>query len=69
MYIPTLLNSLVMGAICLGVTRSLPENEYTLQLVIGITVGALYYIVSNWIFNKATVKELLQLLNKPKNKS
>lgn len=69
MYIPTLLNSLVMGAICLGVTKFLPEKEYTLQLVLGLSVGALYYIVSNWIFNKATVKELLQLLNKPKNKS
>ena len=69
MYIPTLLNSLVMGAICMGVTKLLPEKEYALQLVLGISAGAIYYIASNCIFNRATVKELLELLNKKKNKS
>lgn len=69
MYIPTLLNSLVMGAICIGVTKLLPEQEYALQLALGITAGAVYYIASNCIFNRATVKELLELLNKKKNKS
>jgi O-antigen/teichoic acid export membrane protein len=69
MYIPTLLNSLVMGAICMGVTRILPEQEYTLQLVLGIAAGAIYYIASNCIFNRKTVKELLELLSKKKNKS
>lgn len=69
MYIPTLLNSLVMGAICIGVTRALPEQEYSLQLGLGFAVGAIYYIASNCIFNKKTVKELLELLSKKKNKS
>ena len=69
MYIPTLLNSLVMGAICMGVTKLLPEHEYTLQLVLGIAAGAIYYVASNCIFNRETVKELLELLNKKKNKS
>ncbi len=68
MYIPTLLNSLVMGAICIGVTKLLPEQEYTLQLALGIVTGAIYYIASNCIFNRATVKELLDLVSK-KNKS
>lgn len=68
MYIPTLLNSLVMGAICIAVTKILPEKEYTLQLALGIITGAIYYIASNWIFNRETVNELLSLLNKKKNK-
>lgn len=68
MYIPTLLNSLVMGAICISVTKLLPEQEYALQLALGIVTGAIYYIASNCIFNRATVKELLDLVSK-KNKS
>ena len=69
MYIPTLLNSLVMGAICIGVTNLLPEKEYAIQLILGVAVGATYYWASNWIFNRAIVKELLELINKPENKS
>lgn len=69
MYIPTLLNSLVMGAICTGVTNLLPEKEYAIQLILGVAVGATYYLASNWIFNRAIVKELLELINKPENKS
>lgn len=69
MYIPTLLNSLVMGAICISIIHSLPEQEYAFQLALGITAGIIYYAVSNWIFNKNVVKEMLELLNKKKNKS
>jgi hypothetical protein len=58
-----------MGAICIGVTKLLPEKEYALQLVLGIAAGAVYYIASNCIFNRETVKELLELLNRKKNKS
>ena len=57
-----------MGAICIGVTKLLPEQEYALQLALGIVTGAIYYIASNCIFNRATVKELLDLVSK-KNKS
>lgn len=67
MYIPTLLNSLVMGAICMSVTNLLPEKDYALQLGAGIAVGAIYYAASNWIFNRNTVKELLKLLNRKQN--
>jgi hypothetical protein len=67
MYIPTLLNSLAMGAICLGITQMLPEQDYALQLCLGFAVGAIYYIASNCIFNRETVKELLELLNKKKS--
>ncbi len=68
MYIPTLLNSLVMGAICLGVTQLLPETQYALQLAVGFLAGIAYYGLSNWIFNRETVKELLDLVNRKKNK-
>ena len=64
MYIPTLLNSLVMGAICLGVTKLLPEKDYALQLILGFVAGVTYYAISNWIFNKETVKELQDLLKR-----
>lgn len=67
MYIPTLLNSLAMGGICLGITQMLPEQEHALQLGLGFAVGAIYYIASNCIFNRKTVKELLELLNKKKS--
>lgn len=67
LYIPTLLNSLVMGAICIGVTKILPEKEYALQLGAGIAAGVIYYAASNWIFNRNTVKELLNLLNRKQN--
>lgn len=68
MYIPTLLNALIMGAICMGVTRLLPEKQYALQLGLGFAAGVAYYAASNWIFNRETVKELLDLLNRKKNK-
>lgn len=58
-----------MGAICIGVTNLLPEKEYAIQLILGVAVGATYYLASNWIFNRAIVKELLELINKPENKS
>lgn len=67
MYIPTLLNSLVMGAICMSVTKLLPEKAYALQLILGIVAGIVYYGASNWIFNRETVKELLELLNRKKD--
>lgn len=66
MYIPTLLNSLIMGAISLGVTKTLPEKNYLLQLILGITAGAAYYAVSNWFFNRKTVEELLEFLHRKK---
>lgn len=69
MYIPTLLNSLVMGAICLGVTQTLPEKEYALQLGIGFATGVIYYMASNCIFNREVVKELLELFSKKNRKT
>ena len=69
MYIPTLINSLVMGGICMGITKILPEQEYALQLGLGFVVGTTYYIASNCIFNRETVKELLELLSKKNRKT
>ena len=68
MYIPTILNSLVMGAICISVTHMLPEQDYALQLGIGFAAGAIYYIGSNFIFNRETVKELQELLSRKNRK-
>ena len=48
---------------------SLPEQEYAIQLAVGITIGVIYYVASNWIFNKEVVREMLELLSKKKNKS
>jgi hypothetical protein len=53
-----------MGAICMGITKMLPEQEYALQLGLGFVAGTTYYIASNCIFNRETVKELLELLSK-----
>lgn len=66
MYIPTLLNSLIMGAICVGVTRLLPEKQYSLQLVLGIAAGSIYYAISNWIFNRPVIYEIINLVQKKK---
>lgn len=68
MYIPTLLNSLVMGGICISITMVLPEQEYAIQLFLGIAVGAIYYTLSNWIFNREIVLELIELLNRKKSR-
>ena len=68
MYIPTLLNSLVMGGISLGVTQLLPEKEYGLQLGLGIAAGAIYYAASNWLFNKAVIYEIIELVKSKKNR-
>lgn len=65
-YIPTLLNSLVMGAICMGVTKLLPEQQYGVQLVLGITAGSVYYAISNWIFNRPVIYEIINLVQKKK---
>lgn len=68
MYIPTLLNALIMGAICLSVTKIVSEQNYIIQLVLGIAAGTIYYTLSNWLFNRKTVQELLDLLNRKKEK-
>ncbi len=66
-YIPTLLNSLVMGGICLVVTKILPEKEYALQLTLGILAGITYYALSNWIFNRSVIYEIINLVKKRRN--
>lgn len=66
-YIPTLVNSLAMGFLSILATKVVPEDKYFLQILIGAVVGATYYILSNWIFNKATVLELLNLIHKKRN--
>lgn len=65
-YIPTLINSLIMGVITILATRMVPEPNYTLQILLGAIIGATYYIISNWFFNKTMVLELVALIRKKK---
>lgn len=63
---PTFLNSLAMGAIILGVSHLLPENLYSLQIGVGFVVGTTYYLLSNWLFNRKKMSEMLDLLKRKK---
>jgi O-antigen/teichoic acid export membrane protein len=61
---PQFVNSLLMAAIVMATNSLLPENEYTLQIVVGICVGALYYFVVAYLFNRNTLKELLSVFKR-----
>lgn len=61
---PQFVNSLLMAAIVMAANSLLPENEYTLQIVVGICVGALYYFVVAYLFNRNTLKELLSVFKR-----
>lgn len=61
-YIPTLSNSLVMGALVYGTTRFIPGEG--LQLLSGIVVGAVYYILSNVLFRTTEWKEFLWIIKR-----
>jgi O-antigen/teichoic acid export membrane protein len=61
---PTFLNSLVMGALVLGVNTLLPENNHLLQIGIGIATGVLYYLLSAFLFNRDALNELIQIFKK-----
>lgn len=63
---PIFLNSLIMGALCMGATKLLPEKEYAAQLALGFVVGVTYYLLSNWLFNKKKMSEMLDLLKRKK---
>lgn len=58
---PTFLNSVIMAVLILGVNQLLPEKQYFLHIVIGFTVGCIYYLLTNYIFNKKTIVEILNL--------
>lgn len=63
---PIFLNSLIMGALCMGATKLLPEKEYAAQLALGFVVGVTYYLLSNWLFNRKKMSEMLDLLKRKK---
>lgn len=61
---PTFLNSVVMAALVMGINHLLPEKLYILQIIVGITIGGIYYFVTNYIFNKKTIDELLSMFKR-----
>jgi O-antigen/teichoic acid export membrane protein len=61
---PTLFNSTAMAAIILVLNNFMPQDEYGLQIGVGLTVGILYYLTTNYLFNKDVFKEILSLLKK-----
>ncbi len=61
---PTLFNSTAMAAIILVINNFMPQDEYGLQIGVGLTVGILYYLTTNYLFNKDVFKEILSLLKK-----
>lgn len=61
-YIPTLLNSFVMGAIVYGVTLVISSSG--LQLLAGVIVGATYYILSNYLLKTMEWNELISIVKR-----
>lgn len=61
-YMPTLLNSFVMGTIVYVVTLVVPGSG--MQLLTGIVVGATYYIVSNSLFKTMEWKEIKLIIKR-----
>lgn len=61
---PTLLNSFVMAAAILGVNFLLPQSNYALQIGVGFIVGTSYYVMTNYLFNRKIVNEILDLIKK-----
>ena len=53
-----------MAAIILVINNFMPQDEYGLQIGVGLTVGILYYLTTNYLFNKDVFKEILSLLKK-----
>lgn len=59
---PTLLNSLIMGAICFVTSQFIAGS--LLQLIVGLLIGATYYIASNWFMKSNELKELTSLIKR-----
>lgn len=64
--LPTFFNSCVMGAAILGINSLLPQNQYALQIGTGFSIGMLYYFATNYLFNRKTIEEILDLLKRNK---
>lgn len=62
--LPLFLNSVLMAAVIMGVNSLLPQNQYLLQIGVGITVGVIYYFVVAYLFNRKTLKELVSIFKR-----
>lgn len=60
--IPTLLNSLVMGAVVYLVT--LPLGNDLLKLAVGVPVGMVCYLAVAWLFKLPELKEALDIVHR-----
>lgn len=58
--LPILLNSIIMGGLCVLIQNLLDGN--LLRLLAGLSVGAVYYIGSNRIIGKRELKEVVKML-------
>jgi teichuronic acid exporter len=63
--IPILLQSLVMGGIVFGIIRFIPSH--VLQLFIGITVGAIIYLLMSVLFKSKEYRTFLELFVKKRH--
>ena len=59
-YIPTLLNSCIMGLIVYGVTLVIHNSG--LQLLAGIIIGFIYYMLSNKLLKTMEWKEFILIM-------
>ncbi len=62
--LPTLLNSLVMGVLVYAVQHYLSGSSSGLLLLVGVLVGALYYIASNYLMQTMEWKEFISIIKR-----
>lgn len=61
-YLPTLLNSFIMGGLVYIVTIAITGSS--LQLLIGFIIGLVYYILSNSLIKTEEWKEFIMIINR-----
>ena len=59
---PIFFNCLVMGALCVLV--QIPLNDNFIKLLVAIPIGAIYYILSNYLVRSSELKELATIIRK-----
>ena len=59
---PILINSLVMGALCLLVQQLFDSN--LVKLLVAIFTGVVYYLASNYLMSSTELKELITIIRR-----
>jgi teichuronic acid exporter len=60
--IPILINSLVMGTLCLLVQQLFDSN--LVKLLVAIFTGGVYYLASNYLMSSTELKELITIIRR-----